>query len=199
MSRFLKSEETGPSGEIPRNQIEINETKLTCNDHRGGKRDLLCLSDSPRSIAIVRFSFSNGWSLFPVINVVQQGLTSVRKKTESVSPCGTSRISLFIPRSLFSTNELLVDANISNLGQKLFRPKITNNIFYASGFPTPSSNSIFLADVSQIVIYFHPHNRPFGSFFFSLPQGNSRIAPQDRISAPYNAFCVRDIKTRDQP
>ena len=67
MSRFLKSEETGPPGEIPRNQIEINETKLTCNDHRGGKRDLLCLSDSPRSIAIVRFSFSNGWSLIRLL------------------------------------------------------------------------------------------------------------------------------------
>lgn len=55
MSRFLKSEETGPPGEIPRNQIEINETKLTCNDHRGGKRDLLRLSDYPRSIAQVFF------------------------------------------------------------------------------------------------------------------------------------------------
>lgn len=197
MSRFLKSEETGPPGEIPRNQIEINETKLTCNDHRGGKRDLLRLSDYPRSIAQV--FFFQRMVTYPVINVVQQGLTSVRKKTESVSPFGTSRIWLFIPRSLFSTNELLVDANISNLGQQLFRPKITNNIFYASGFPTPSSNSIFLADVSQIVIYFHPHNRRFGSFFFSLPQGNSLIAPQDRISAPYNAFCVRDSKTRDQP
>lgn len=169
MSRFLKSEETGPSGEIPRNQIEINETKLTCNDHRGGKRDLLRLSDSPRSIASQVFFFQR-MVTYPVINVAQQGLTSVKKKkTESVSPFGTSRTWLFIPRSLFSANELLVDANISNLGQKLFRPKITNNIVYAAGFPTPSSNSIFLADVSQIVIYFDPHNRRFGSFFFSLP------------------------------